>query len=324
MTLAKRYTLIALGIIAFIVLAPAFVFGVRGYIYDFSEKKFVQTGILVVNTEPKKVLIEASRHGQTRVHRKAGSMRFVKPGDYTVTVSKDGYLTWQKRLVVKAGLVTWAAADLDKLFLLPAGPKLIQENFNYQTPKLASLPFVYELERSPTQPEKFDLVKKNRNSTIPATVIKEKISAEDGIVYAPENGLIFVIIDQILYQVKDQLDYIASGVEFAAWDKPLDKLVYGNNYEINFYNPFDPSLRQRELLIRTSEAGGSFCFMAEIGYALRSYGQVIKAIELDGRDRRNIYEIIKADEPLEIISCDTEGRNIIIKSNNRYKTYSLR
>jgi len=38
MTLTKRYTLIALGVVAFIVLAPAFVFGVRGYIYDFSEK----------------------------------------------------------------------------------------------------------------------------------------------------------------------------------------------------------------------------------------------------------------------------------------------
>src|SRR3990167_8788999 len=123
MTLTKRYTLIALGVVAFIVLAPAFVFGVRGYIYDFSEKKFVQTGILVVNTEPKKALIEASGHGQKRIHRKAGSMRFVKPGDYTVTVSKDGYFTWQKRLVVKAGLVTWAAVELDKLFLLPASPR---------------------------------------------------------------------------------------------------------------------------------------------------------------------------------------------------------
>ena len=53
MTLRKRYILIIIGVIIFFTATPLLIMGIQGYIYDFDQKKFVKTAILVIKTDPK-------------------------------------------------------------------------------------------------------------------------------------------------------------------------------------------------------------------------------------------------------------------------------
>ena len=324
MTLINRYTLVIAGVIIFLVATPVMIYGIRGYVYDFDNNRLIKTGILVVKTEPKEVRITAADGGINRVYDKAGTIRFLRPDDYSLTVQKDGFHTWSKRLSVRGGLVTWANEGTDKIYLLPLEPKLKKETADY-VPEEQSPNYVYILEKSQTTPGTADLIRVNSNATSDKSVILTGlIYRENSSVVSSANGLVFVIIDRVLYQAGTALEYVAEGVDFAQWDENINKLIYGNAHEINFFDPFDAGNGQTELLIRTSETGGGFCIMPTLGYALRAYGNEIRAVELDSRDKRNIYKILNFNSTPEIIRCDKEGEEIIVKNEGTYKTYSLR
>ncbi len=324
MTLTKRYTLIAIGIIIFLIAAPAFVFGVRGYIYDFSGRKLVATGILVAKTEPKGAQVTISGP-KSKTKKTPATFRFLPAGDYTVKIEKPGFYPWQKKLTIKGTLVTWLSNNSENLNLMPVEARMVRVENDYQLtqPKLNN-DYVYRFEKSSSVPNMFDLIRVNNNNPADKLILNATISANDGTVFVTPSNLVFALINRTLYQITSQLEYIADGVEIVSWSNQLNKLVYGNAHEISFYNPFDPSSAQRELITRTSERGGRFCVISETGYLLRGYGDSIRAIELDGRDRRNIYQILKADSPVEILECSDDGKKIVIKENQTYKIYSLK
>ncbi|MFA5991281.1 MAG: PEGA domain-containing protein [Candidatus Doudnabacteria bacterium] len=119
MTKKYRYLLLLLGFIIFLILAPVIVLYVRGITYDFSKKAFVTTGILAMRIEPK----EADIYLNNKIKRKSsGDIKFIIPGEYDVTVKKDGYFTWSKRLNVEPGQVTWGSPAYNKIYLLLKNP----------------------------------------------------------------------------------------------------------------------------------------------------------------------------------------------------------
>ncbi|MBI5530177.1 MAG: PEGA domain-containing protein [Candidatus Doudnabacteria bacterium] len=114
-----RYTILALGFLAFLILAPAIVLYVRGITYDFTKKAFVTTGVLAIRSEPKSAEIyldgELKRDGD-------GDIRFLVPKEYDVSIKKSGYQTWNKRLEILSGQVTWGSPAYNKIFLLLENP----------------------------------------------------------------------------------------------------------------------------------------------------------------------------------------------------------
>ena len=84
MTLTKRYALITVCVIIFLIIAPVLVLGIQGYIYDFENKKLVRTGIIVIQTEPKDVEVKIEGNNSTRLRHKSGTVRFLIPGDYEI------------------------------------------------------------------------------------------------------------------------------------------------------------------------------------------------------------------------------------------------
>ncbi|MEK7651649.1 MAG: PEGA domain-containing protein [Patescibacteria group bacterium] len=109
-----RYSLIASGILAFIILTPFIVLFVSGKKYDFKNGRFVKTGILGIKTEPKNagITINGSTHGTTNQN-----IRFLEPGNYELSIKKQGYFDWNKRLTVRSQFVTWNFESTDNLFL---------------------------------------------------------------------------------------------------------------------------------------------------------------------------------------------------------------
>jgi hypothetical protein len=114
MSKKTRYILLAIGFIIFVILAPVIVLYVRGINYDFITGKFIHTGILAVRTEPTDANI--TLNGKL-VRKKAGDIKFIKPGEYNVVIKKDGFSDWSKRLTMRANEVTWANPAPNKIFL---------------------------------------------------------------------------------------------------------------------------------------------------------------------------------------------------------------
>jgi hypothetical protein len=159
MKLRTRYSFLALGILFFLIAAPVIVFYVGGINYDADNNRYMQTGILSVKTEPKEatLLLDEQINDETT----PVNLRFMSPKEYVVTLKKDGYWEWSKRLEVKAGKATIASGALDRIYLLKKNPPIVNlgssvidyyvsgEDVIYLTP--ASISLVEEMNPSKLQ-----------------------------------------------------------------------------------------------------------------------------------------------------------------------------
>ena len=110
----SRYTLIGIGFLVFGILAPTIVFYVRGVKFDTAAKKQVATGLITVETDPRgaDLILNGIKKGTT-----PQDIRFLTPGEYEITIKKDGYQDWSKRLPVFPSKVTWAMGGVSEIFL---------------------------------------------------------------------------------------------------------------------------------------------------------------------------------------------------------------
>src|SRR3990167_9871971 len=78
------------------------IFFARGYRPDFSTGQIQPTGILVAHSYPDgaQVYLNGSLKSATN------STLNLPPGTYQVQIKKDGYHSWQKKLLVEAEVVT--------------------------------------------------------------------------------------------------------------------------------------------------------------------------------------------------------------------------
>lgn len=116
--------LIFLGAVIFLTLAPSLALYSSGLVFDWQKNQFVKTGILAFRTEPKKPGVFLDNK---KIDDAGGTLRFLKPKNYLLGFSQDGYCFWQKHLMVKPGEVTWASPFNGKIFLLkslPAGENI--------------------------------------------------------------------------------------------------------------------------------------------------------------------------------------------------------
>jgi hypothetical protein len=125
MTSRKRYTLVAIGFIAFILLSPFVVMYVTGTRYDSATHRFIKTGALAAKTSPRGALI--SLNGE-ELKKSPATIRFLNPGDYDVQISKEGYFNWNKRLNIKPQYVTWANRELESVLLFFENPERTELN----------------------------------------------------------------------------------------------------------------------------------------------------------------------------------------------------
>jgi hypothetical protein len=101
----SRYALISAGIVLFVVGAPLIIIFVSGYRYNFSEHHFVRTGALNVRSDPAGATISINGKASGKTQK---TFRFLVPGEYNISISKNGYFTWEKQLLVTADYVTLA------------------------------------------------------------------------------------------------------------------------------------------------------------------------------------------------------------------------
>lgn len=118
-----RYTLIVLGIVVFLILAPLLILYVSGRTINLDGGDSKTTGILDAKTNPSdaKLQIDGNEHSST-----PAIARFLKQGEYQFTLSKEGYYDWTKRLPIEAGKVTYAQEGVTEVQLLKKSePKVL-------------------------------------------------------------------------------------------------------------------------------------------------------------------------------------------------------
>ena len=120
MTTRSRVLLIVSGLIIFMIAAPSIVLLARGFRYDFSQNRIVETGTLVVKTEPRgaRVFLNGEALKTTPL-----TYRFLKPGEYSLEIQKDNYFPWKKRITVHAQqVITINSPDSDEITLFLSSP----------------------------------------------------------------------------------------------------------------------------------------------------------------------------------------------------------
>ena len=104
-------------IIAFFVISATLlaIYTTRGYRLDFSTKTFKPTGLLVASSNPPGAQVFIDGKLKTATNNTIS----LPPGEYKVEIKKNGFIAWEKTLLLEKELVTQADA-----FLFPFVPDL--------------------------------------------------------------------------------------------------------------------------------------------------------------------------------------------------------
>ena len=131
---------------AFIFLAIGYVaiLYAQGYRYDFSQAKFSRTGAISLRTNTQaQVLINGVFKDNTSFITNSSSVSGLLPGVYTVSVQKENYSKWQKKVTIQEGFVQ----DFPHVLLLPT----VGEDYNNVVKEIQEL--LYTPTPSPTTPK---------------------------------------------------------------------------------------------------------------------------------------------------------------------------
>lgn len=308
MTLRARFLLVACGVIIFLVAAPLAIFFARGYYFDFANKRIIKTGTLVVKTDPRgaQVFLGERLTGSASLVK-----RFIIPGEYVVHIKKSGYRPWKKRIVIHEQTVTYLPFERpEKIPLFLEEP--IQTTLSTSTAE--------DLEPEFTDPDlqkKYAISpdKKRLKFTDEAgqetDILNQDLPAFRAakIIISPEKQ-IFLLLDDILYEVADKLESINENVTRAFWDKTADVLLYGNDHEIWIYDP-RVGIRN-QLALRTSEKITAAVYNKTTNYIFAAIDGELRAIEFDQiYSQPNVYALAAANQPLPKLSINKEGNELI-------------
>jgi len=130
---------------------------------------------------------------------------------------------------------------------------------------------------------------------------------------------VFLVLDQVLYALNDQLKEIRRGVTYAYWDDPSSRLVAATNNEVSL---FDPTNFRSELVIRSTTTVSQPVVNQATGYLFFLNEGKIKAIELDGRDHRNVYTI--SGEPARAFIISEDGETLGLINDASVASYRIR
>lgn len=135
------------------------------------------------------------------------------------------------------------------------------------------------------------------------------------------DGTVFFILDNALFILNDQLERIYDGVNFANFDRSSGKLLFANQNQILVY---DPERKSSELILSSISPVANPVLNSHTGYVFFSNENKIKAIELDGRDHRNIYTIADIAEPNSQFIVSNDGSLLTIFSNASLRSFRIR
>ncbi len=271
-----------------------------GFRFSFSEFKILRAGGLVVSSVPAtgtKIYINGKLAKETSLLSRSLFLQGLTPHTYTVHIEKEGYFTWSKTLPVFPERVTETRALLvrqnpdNNTIVLKGDYKSIsfenKENNIITLTDSRKKKYYYSIQESALVP----LPKNVATSTVTLPETVQEFLTEK--------------------KITDSTYYDVSGERITWWDN--------NKIWIHW-------LRGEEFLPIYTEKPEALLFddvypVRQVFFypgqeaILAAYSNQISVIELDGRDRRNIYPLYKGREPQFVVS-DNEKKIYILDDGN--------
>ena len=119
--MSKKFIITIITLLVIAAGAGTAIFFAKGYTFSSSEKRIVGTGIITVTSEPDAASVFVDGHLTTATNATISSL---PTKTYSIKVSKEGFIPWERQVEVKEGLVT----DL-KITLFPAIPSIYPLTF---------------------------------------------------------------------------------------------------------------------------------------------------------------------------------------------------
>ncbi|HLD28445.1 MAG TPA: PEGA domain-containing protein [Patescibacteria group bacterium] len=107
MTLLYRRITYITFIIIFLILAPAAILYTQGFRYNFHYSRVQKTGIMIISSMPRRaqISLNGTVYDKDTTPTKVENML---PGDYEITLTKEGYHNWNKKLPIYENNTTFA------------------------------------------------------------------------------------------------------------------------------------------------------------------------------------------------------------------------
>lgn len=101
--MSKRFLLTLITLIVIAVFAGIAILLAKGYTFSPKEKRIVGTGIITVSSEPDAASVFIDGHLTTATNATVSQL---PAKTYSVKLTKEGFIPWEKQVTVKEGLVT--------------------------------------------------------------------------------------------------------------------------------------------------------------------------------------------------------------------------
>lgn len=346
MTFRSRIILIVIGVILFFLVAPLIIFLARGYFFDFKAFRLIGTGILTIKTDPKgaDIFVDGKKNKTA-----PATFRLLLPGEYEILLKKPGYRGWSKKVTIYEHLVTSIPQDATREVDLIIS-SLVQTTISTTTSdfvKTGSGIFfsekagIFQLEIAASQ-------KTLVATTTLSQVLKSGAKNSGGLFRLSESALwqndqklisklpffekgeiitspdnqVYLLLDSDLYQVREELNKVNSNISYAYWEENADVLIYGNEHEIWFFDPFGSG--KSALITRSTKTLGHPVYHAETNYVFVSEDREIKAIEVDPLGQPNIYTLTETTNDNIKIAINPEGTHLLYLDGQNLYTLKIR
>ena len=265
------YTTVAV----FLILSYIVILYAQGYKYSFSEAKFQRTGAISLKTNTgAKVFLDDKVRGDTSFFGSSYSIDRLLPGNYRLSVQRDGYSSWQKRVTVEGGFVV----DFPEILILPEDGDEEQKLFDEVDVLFKELELIPILELTPS------LVNKQ---------IKTSPSPES----TKEPFVLDIKMGKLYFNNNQQLEEVADSVKGFRLSENKNKIAWWTANELwimwlndTNYQPFYKK-NDKELITR-------FLIPIQDGAWFRGEDHVI--LELEQKDSKgrqySIYRIVEIDK----------------------------
>lgn len=323
MTQRLRGLIFWLMVFLFFLCVPIVLFYTLNYSYDWQNKKLVQNGAFYLKSSPKNAQIFINNKYKKNTPR---LIEKLPPRNYIVEIKKDDYYPWKKELTIESGLVT----ETRHILLIKTNPvvETIEGNSDLMENFL---------------PQKISSGKKDRLEKLIADYRQSNPSLKQNfesyqIIYSTNSVAAVLaystatLIDQnteqkgYLYLIDSEENFVplADKVVNAEFSSDSKKLLWQADNEIWVYWLEDDYIQpykkagDKELITRFSEKiKQAIWYKEDDEHIIFVINDTIKIIEIDGRDQKNITDILAIKNP-QILS---KNKILYILSENKlYKT----
>ena len=326
MTLLTRRIIYVSLIIFFLIATPLVLSYSLGYGFDWQKKKLVLTGGFYFKSSPSGAKIYVNDKTNNKTPRLISRLL---PREYNIKILKDGFHSWEKQLPIHSRVVTEARNifliplqpainlaevnlslnfSINSYFLIPAEAKRLEQANTTIKNILAADSFVFNGNKIfYLQPSDYILYKTDIDgfnkeqislNSLPPDIYKIGISPDQNFIFAigKSNRLYLLGFGEKIFKL---IEIGAKNAEFAPDNKKLlyytDSELWVMYLEKILIQPYKET-GEKELITRFAEKIKSAIWYSEDNeHIIFVIGNTIKITELDGRGKRNTFDLLSAE-----------------------------